>query len=209
MGASRRTPLDGTLTAANVAPRNSSIEEHLMPSIGSGGRFHRTAAIALAVVSTLVIAAPALAKSGNSAAAAACQNGGYLDWTDVAHTPFRNTGACVSYAAHGGTLIAVVVEPVNPFSVSYRAAGSNGFQATVTGSGLEPDSSVDVFFTWGGTTSFFGDVANGSGEVAFTASGACVSLGSPLTEVAVAGTPAGGEQTEYPVPLPDASICPP
>ena len=180
-----------------------------MPSIGSGGPFHRTAAIALAVLSTLVIAAPALAKSGNSAAAAACQNGGYRDWTDAAHTPFPNTGACVSYAAHGGTLVPVVVEPVNPFSVSYRAAGANGFQATVIGSGLEPDSSVDVFFTWGSTTLFFGDVADGSGEVAFSPSGVCVSLGSPLTEVAVAGTPVGGEQTEYPVPLPDASICPP
>jgi hypothetical protein len=40
-------------------------------------------------------------------------------------------------------------------------------------------------------------------------SGVCTSLGSPLTEVAVAGTPAGGEQTEYPVPLPDVPICPP
>ena len=180
-----------------------------MPSIGSRGRFHRTTAIALAVVSTLLMAAPALAKSGNSDAAAACQNGGYLDWTDAAHTPFRNTGACVSYAAHGGTLIPVVVEPANPFSVSYRAAGADGFQATVTGSGLEPDSSVDVFFTWGSASLFFGDVASGSGEVAFTASGVCVSLGSPLTDVAVAGTPVGGEQTEYPVPLPDAAICPP
>ena len=27
--------------------------------------------------------------------------------------------------------------------------------------------------------------------------------------VVVAGTPSGGEQTEYPAPLPDASICPP
>ena len=85
----------------------------------------------------------------------------------------------------------------------------DGFQATVTGSGLEPDSSVDVFFTWGSASLFFGDVASGSGEVAFTASGVCVSLGSPLTDVAVAGTPVGGEQTEYPVPLPDAAICPP
>ena len=63
--------------------------------------------------------------------------------------------------------------------------------------------------TWGGTTAFVGDVAGASGEVAFTASGVCTSLGSPLTAVAVAGTPAGGEQTEYPAPLPDASVCPP
>jgi hypothetical protein len=180
-----------------------------MPTIGTGGRFHRTAAIALAVVSTLVIAAPVLAKSGNSGAAAACQSGGFVDWTDAAGDGFRNTGACVSYAAHGGTLVPVVVEPVNPFSVSYRAAGANGFQATVTGSGLEPNSSVDLFLTWGDTTAFIGDVAGATGEISFTAGGACTSLGSALTEVAVAGTPAGGEHTDYPVALPDASICPP
>ena len=48
---------------------------------------------------------------------------------------FRNSGECVSYAAHGGTLMPVVVDPVNPFSVSYRASGTDGFFATVTGSG--------------------------------------------------------------------------
>ena len=130
-----------------------------MATIGTGGRFHRTAAFALALLFTLAIAAPALAKSGNSAAAAACQDGGYVDWTDAAGNAFRNTGACVSYAAHGGTLVPVVVDPVNPFSVSYRPSGTSGFQATVTGSGLEPNSSVDLFLTWGGTTLFIGDVA--------------------------------------------------
>ena len=123
-----------------------------MATIGTGGRFHRTAAFTLALLFTLAIAAPALAKSGNSAAAAACQDGGYVDWTDAAGNAFRNTGACVSYAAHGGTLVPVVVDPVNPFSVSYRPSGTSGFQATVTGSGLEPNSSVDLFLTWGGTT---------------------------------------------------------
>ena len=180
-----------------------------MATIGTGGRFHRTAAFTLALLFTLGISAPVLAGSGNSAAAAACQGGGYVDWTDAAGNAFRNTGACVSYAAHGGTLVPIVVDPVNPFSVSYRPSGTSGFDATVTGSGLEPNSSVDLFLTWGGTSAFIGDVAGASGEVAFTASGVCTSLGSPLTEVAVAGTPAGGEQTEYPVPLPDASICPP
>ena len=180
-----------------------------MVTIDTGGRFIGRQRSALALLFTLAIAAPALAKSGNSAAAAACQDGGYVDWTDAAGNAFRNTGACVSYAAHGGTLVPVVDDPVNPFSVSYRPSGTSGFQATVTGSGLEPDSSVDLFLTWGGTTLFIGDVASASGEVAFTASAVCTSLGSALTEVVVAGTPAGGEQTEYPVPLPDASICPP
>jgi len=180
-----------------------------MATIGTGGRFRRRAAFTLALLFTFALAAPALAESGNSAAAAACQDGGYVDWTDATGNAFRNTGACVSYVAHGGTLVPVVVDPVNPFSVSYRPSGSSGFEATVTGSGLEPNSSVDLFLTWGATTAFVGDVAGANGEVAFTASGVCTSLGSPLTEVAVAGTPAGGEQTEYPVALPDPSVCPP
>jgi hypothetical protein len=48
------------------------------------------------------------AGGGNSDAAHACQHGGYADLigTDgVTDTTFRNTGECVSYAAHGGTLV--------------------------------------------------------------------------------------------------------
>lgn len=44
---------------------------------------------------------------GNSGAAQACQQGGYLDYTDADGNPFRNTGQCVSYAAQGGTLVPV------------------------------------------------------------------------------------------------------
>jgi hypothetical protein len=180
-----------------------------MATKGAGGRFRRMAAIAVALVATSAIAAPALAKSDSSEAAAACQDGGYADWTDAAGNAFGNTGACVSYAAHGGTLVPVVVDPVNPFSVSYAPSGTSGFLATVTGSGLEPDSSVDLLLTWGGEPLPIGDVADSIGNVLFTASGSCTSLGSPLTAVSVAGTPAGGEHTEFPVSMPDASICPP
>src|SRR6476646_8793660 len=45
-------------------------------------------------------------KGGNSAAARACQHGGYKNFTRSDGTAFKNTGACVSYAAHGGTLVA-------------------------------------------------------------------------------------------------------
>jgi hypothetical protein len=45
-------------------------------------------------------------KGGNSAAAHACQHGGYKNFTRSDATTFKNTGACVSYAAHGGTLVA-------------------------------------------------------------------------------------------------------
>ena len=181
-----------------------------MATIEIGGRVRRPAALALALLVTLAMAAPALAKSGgNAEAAAACQDGGYLEWTDSAGNAFRNSGECVSYAAHGGTLTPVVVDPVNPFSVSYRTSGTDGFVAAVTGSGLVPDSSVDLLLTWGGDPLPIGEVADAGGNVAFTASASCTSLGSPLTAVSVAGMPAGGDHTEFPVPLPDASICPP
>ena len=183
-----------------------------MFSLANGRRFPGAVAIALALITTLALAAPVLARpggnaGGNSDAAAACENGGYVDWTDSAGNGFRNEGDCVSYAARGGTLVPV---EVSPFSVSYLPSGSSGFQATVTGSGLEPDSSVDLVLTWGSAaTVTIGHVADSSGDVTFVASGACTSLGAPLTAVAAAGTPAGGAHTEYALPLPDASVCPP
>lgn len=42
-------------------------------------------------------------KHGNSWAAHMCNHGGYKALARSNHTSFRNTGACVSYAAHGGT----------------------------------------------------------------------------------------------------------
>ena len=169
---------------------------------------HPGAAIASAVLLTLAVAAPALAKGGgNAAAAAACEGEGYQSWTDEAGGAFRNGGACVSYAAHGGTLVPVVVA-VDPFSVSYRASGTNGFEASVTGTGLEPDSGVDVILGWGDAMLVIGDVADGSGSVSFTVSGVCANAGVPLSSVSVTGTPAGGAFTEYAMPIPDASVCP-
>lgn len=181
-----------------------------MSTIGHARFFPRTAAIALAVLATLAIAAPVLAKpGGNSFASAACADRGYLDWTDAAGNAFRNAGACVSYAAHGGTLVPLVVDPVNPFSVSYSPSGTNGFQATVTGTGLEPNSAADVVLSWGSVQRTLGDVTDASGNVAILVSSVCSSLGSPLTAVAALGIPVDGEQTEYPLPLPDAGICAP
>jgi len=178
---------------------------------GHGPRFRRTVALGLAVLSTLALAAPALAKSGgnsggNSAAAAACADMGYQDWTDVAGDTFRNEGGCVSYAAHGGTLMPV---ERSPFSISYTASGASGFEATLIGTGLEPESSVDLFVTWGDNTLFVGDVTNPDGDIVLVASFICVSFGSPVTDVSAGGTPAAGLHTDYMLPSPDASICSP
>jgi hypothetical protein len=48
---------------------------------------------------------------GNSDAAHKCQHGGYKSLVGADGTTFRNTGACVSYAAHGGTFATGLVIP--------------------------------------------------------------------------------------------------
>ena len=66
-----------------------------------------------AAVSLAVAVAPASAKpgkppkaGGNSKAAHECHHGGWKNLRRADQTRFKNTGACVSYAAHGGTLTA-------------------------------------------------------------------------------------------------------
>lgn len=63
----------------------------------------RVCVVVVVVAGSLVVAAPAYA-GGNSDAAHACQQGGWQDWVREDGTTFKNTGACVSYAAHGGVL---------------------------------------------------------------------------------------------------------
>jgi hypothetical protein len=54
----------------------------------------------------LLSLAPAFA-SGNSAAAALCQKGGYVNLMRTDGSLFSNTGECVSYAAKGGQLVPI------------------------------------------------------------------------------------------------------
>lgn len=72
---------------------------------------------------------------GNSANAKLCQKGGWEDLQRSDGTPFANQGACVSYAARGGTL-----EPKAPRTVtvtfvqgSLGDIGFCGVQVDVTG----------------------------------------------------------------------------
>lgn len=114
----------------------------------SWGLARRTAVAGVVLVGLAgaVQASPAAAE-GNSAAAHACQEGGYTRMVGVQDgqiTTFATTGACVSYAAQGGRLVATsVVQPclnggyanlatsednTTPFSseaacVSYAASG--------------------------------------------------------------------------------------
>jgi hypothetical protein len=61
-------------------------------------------AACLAVV-CLSQAAAALAGGGNSANAKLCQKGGWQTLVRSDGSSFANQGACVSYAAQGGTLV--------------------------------------------------------------------------------------------------------
>ena len=69
-------------------------------------RFGSVITIALLLAGAARPSAPASASAqGNSEAAHACQQGGYVNWTRQDGTTFDNTGQCVSYAARGGTLV--------------------------------------------------------------------------------------------------------
>jgi hypothetical protein len=74
----------------------------------------RSGCVAL-VLATMVLlgAAPADGKPprGNSPAAHACQHGGYLSLVGSDGTTFRNVGACVRHAAHGGTFATGIIIP--------------------------------------------------------------------------------------------------
>lgn len=77
-----------------------------------------TVVAAGAAVCAFTVPAADAAAGGNSAAAHACQQGGYAYYIDPSTgTPFTNQGACVSNAAQGGTLV-----PVPPTSVVLRYA---------------------------------------------------------------------------------------
>jgi hypothetical protein len=144
---------------------------------------------------------------GNSAAAAACRNGGYVNWTDSAGNTFKNEGACVSYAARGGVLVPIAAS--GPFSVTYSSIGSGVFRAVITGTGLEPSSLVRFSFVWPDRSVTAEFNIDPSGSVTFTQDEQCLDLnGDRMTSRTATGTPAGGNQTDYSLPLSDASICP-
>ncbi|MGN6429270.1 MAG: hypothetical protein ACTHNB_00875 [Gaiellaceae bacterium] len=67
--------------------------------------FVKSVLLACVVVVAGVMATTAGAGGGNSDAAKACQMGGWQTLVRQDGTGFTNTGDCVSYAAHGGSLI--------------------------------------------------------------------------------------------------------
>jgi hypothetical protein len=75
------------------------------------GRFGSAAAL---VVIALLFGTTSVARAdqgGNSAAAHACQQDGYLSLVGSDGTTFDTVGACVSYAAHGGKFAEGIIIP--------------------------------------------------------------------------------------------------
>jgi hypothetical protein len=101
--------------------------------------------IALLATTLVVLSAgTASAGGGNSAAAHACQKGGYLGLVGSNGETFRNTGECVSFAAHGGTFATGIIVPAG---------------ATVTFD--DPTLSACNELSWGYTTTGSGDTTLG------------------------------------------------
>jgi hypothetical protein len=74
-------------------------------------KLRKPLALCTALAALAAAATPAYAgDGGNSTNAQACQKDGWKNWRRADHTSFANTGECVSYAAHGGTLTAPVPE---------------------------------------------------------------------------------------------------
>lgn len=65
----------------------------------------------LAAVLSTATATASLAQGGNSAAAHACQKGGYLALVGAGGETFANVGECVSFAARGGTFATGIIVP--------------------------------------------------------------------------------------------------
>jgi hypothetical protein len=124
--------------------------------------------VLFAAVSLAVVVAPAVAKSkpgGNSKAAHLCQRGGWKQWVRADQTPIKNGGACVSYAAHGGTL----TEPKSAAQLLCESlsgvfapgSGNTLWFCTYTWSSAAYDALVNRCFAGGGNA--FGFVSGNAG----------------------------------------------
>ena len=94
---------------------------------------------------------------GNSGAGHACQDGGYLNYTDADGNGFKNTGQCVRYAAQGGKLIA----PTPDLILS---------DGVLTGTGFPSDATVRLRLrsSLGAITGFHTTPTDSTGTFLFT-----------------------------------------
>ena len=64
-----------------------------------------TVVLSLAVAASLGVTSATAANGGNSANAKLCQKGGWMNVQGSDATQFGNQGECVSFGAHGGTIV--------------------------------------------------------------------------------------------------------
>jgi hypothetical protein len=94
-------------------------------------------------------AATALGGGGNSADAQLCQQNGWMNLLRSDGTTFSNTGDCVSYGAHGGTLhpLFVFTAELNGSSQNPPVATPGTGTVTVTWNTVTNAMTVDVTFS--------------------------------------------------------------
>jgi hypothetical protein len=101
----------------------------------------------LFIVGTALAPPMAQAAGGNSAAAKACQKGGYstLAEAEAPGTAFASQDACVSYAAKGGSIVAYVPVVERGINISYTPTGVFPFcNVVVSLTGFEPNTQYTV-----------------------------------------------------------------
>jgi hypothetical protein len=115
--------------------------------------------VSLALLGMLSMTAGA-APSGNAEAKAACENGGYVNYTDADGNPFKNEGQCIKYAAQGNTPVPVVTEDpavtrckqeavqagINPAGYNIITGTDEGFNEELT-----PTTGPDLICGFGGS----------------------------------------------------------
>jgi hypothetical protein len=94
------------------------------------------ATVLAALVSMLALAVAASAGNGNSDAAHACQQGGYLSLVGDDGTTFSNVGACVSFAAHGGKFATGIIIPAGQTATLSNAMFGDNFVTNCPADGL-------------------------------------------------------------------------
>jgi hypothetical protein len=146
--------------------------------------------VAAAVIGLFGTAATATAKPappgpGNSAAAHACQNGGWQNLVTSTGATFASEDECVAYAAHGGVL---APKPTATLTITQSPDLRNpGYcDELVTGTGLLPGSHVTFTDVGIGSFSSFGTVA---ADGTYTSSGL---VNSPGTVMYATATRADG-----------------
>jgi hypothetical protein len=87
-------------------------------------------ALFVAAATAAIVVPLAAAGGGNSGNAQACQQSGWQNLARQDGTAFTNTGDCVSYAAHGGTLV-TKAPPITPVSEQMFGLDTNTCSVTV------------------------------------------------------------------------------